>query len=47
MKRAVIFKDKTGYWAVEDRDTGKRIGRLQNTELDAYRLASSYGYLVC
>ena len=46
MKYAIVYRDRTGWWAVECRDSGKRIGGLCDSELDAYKLANSEGYLV-
>ena len=47
MKTATVYKDKTGYWVAKADDTGKKLGEgLYNTELEAYKAANFYGYLV-
>lgn len=46
MKKATVGRDRTGYWAAWCKDTGKMIGGYQDSELDAYRVANSNGYLV-
>ena len=46
MKKALVYKDRTGYWVAEARDTGEKIGNLHSTELDAYKAANRAGYLV-
>lgn len=46
MKYARVFKHKTGYWAAEDCKTGRLISGLHDTELEAYKAASSDGYIV-
>jgi len=45
MKTAQVYQDKTGYWMIVD-DNGRQIGRLQDSELEAVKLANAYGYLV-
>lgn len=44
-KRAIICKDRTGYWVAIARDTGEKIGGLHSTELDAWKAANAAGYL--
>jgi len=46
MKTAVIFKHLSGYLAIYDTDTNKTVGKLQDTELQAYKVANSLGYVV-
>lgn len=46
MKTAVVYKDKTGYWIAEDDKTHQRIGGFCDSELEAYKLANRYGYVV-
>lgn len=45
-KIAIVYKDESGYWAVEDMKTHERIGPLYLSELDAYKAANRYGYIV-
>lgn len=45
MKTAQVYQDKTGYWVIVD-ERGQQVGRLQDSELDAIKLANAYGYLV-
>jgi hypothetical protein len=45
MKMAQVYRDKTGYWIAVD-EHGRQIGRLQDFELDAIKMANAYGYLV-
>jgi hypothetical protein len=45
-KRATVCKDKTGYWVVTAHDTGERIGGFYNSELQAYKAANLFGYIV-
>jgi len=46
MKEAFVYKDRTGYWVAEARDTGHKLGGFHDTELDAYRYANRSGYIV-
>jgi hypothetical protein len=46
MKEAIVFKHRSGAWAAKDRDTGKLIGGLHDTELEAYKAAGREGYVV-
>lgn len=47
IKEAVVYQDgRTGYWIAEDRETHKKIGEYQDTELQAYKIANSRGYIV-
>jgi hypothetical protein len=46
MKEAIVYKDRTGYWVAEDRNTHKRIGSFCDSELEAYKTANSMGYVV-
>lgn len=46
MKQAYVYKHRTGWWAVDDRATGKQIGGFFDTELEAYKFANSEGYIV-
>ncbi len=45
-KTATVGKERSGYWAAIDDKTGHRIGGLQDSELDAYKVANANGYLV-
>jgi hypothetical protein len=46
MKEAIVYKDRSGYWKVEECDTGRQIGNLCASELEAYKLANASGYIV-
>ena len=46
MKEALVYKDQTGYWVAEDRKTNKMIGGYCDSELEAYKRANAYGYVV-
>lgn len=46
-QEAIVYKDRTGYWAVEDKKTHQRVGGLHSTEFDAYKYANWQGYVVC
>lgn len=46
MKEAMVYKDRTGYWVVEDRTTNRRIGGYCDSELEAYKRANANGYIV-
>lgn len=46
IKEAVIYKDRTGYWVVEDRCTHQKIGLYCGSELEAYKQANRNGYIV-
>ena len=46
MKKAVVYKDRTGYWVAVAKDTGERLGGLYSSELDAYKAANVAGYVV-
>jgi len=45
-KEARVYKDRTGYWVAVDNKTNQKIGGLQDTELDAYKIANWNGYVV-
>ena len=45
-KEAIVYKDRTGYWVAEDWNTHTKIGGLQDSELDAYKIANANGYVV-
>jgi len=45
-KEAIVVKDRSGWWAVKDRATLKRVGGLYDTELQAYQAANRAGYIV-
>ena len=47
MKKAYVFKDRTGWWKVECEQSGKQIGGFCDSEAEALRLAAAEGYLVC
>jgi len=46
MKEAIVYKDRTGYWAAEDDKTGKLIDGFHDSELSAYKAANRNGYVV-
>ncbi len=46
VKEAIVYKDRTGYWAVEDWSSNKKIGGFHDSELAAYKLANYNGYVV-
>jgi hypothetical protein len=45
-KTAYVGKDSSGYWVACAYDTGKNIGGLHSTELDAFKAANAAGYIV-
>lgn len=45
MKTAIVRRDRTGWWVVLD-SSGRQIGGLHDSELDAYKYANSNGYIV-
>lgn len=45
-KEAIVFMDRTGYWVAIDSKTDKRIGNFCDSELEAYKIANSNGYIV-
>jgi hypothetical protein len=47
MKKATVYKDKTGYWVAIAHDTNEKIGGFHNTEFEAYKAANAAGYIVC
>ena len=46
VKEAVVYEDRTGYWVAEDWNTQQKIGGLQDSELEAYKIANANGYIV-
>ena len=45
-KEAIVYKDKSFYWAAMDHKTGVLIEGFHNDELSAYKAANRNGYIV-
>jgi hypothetical protein len=46
MKKANVYKDKTGWWVAEDDTTYERIGGFHDSELEAYKSTNAAGCIV-
>lgn len=46
MKEAIVYKHRSGWWAIKCRETGRKIGGLCDTEAEAIREANAEGYIV-
>lgn len=46
-KRAIVYKDRSGYWVAEDVCTNEKLNGFHDSELQAYKAANARGYIVC